>query len=359
MASTDLALYRRLWREARPYWPNLAGMFLLSLLATPIALLVPLPMKIIVDSVLGSHPLPRLVDTLLPPALHSKNALLALMVAFLLGIALVSQLKELGVSLLRTYTGEKLVLGFRTRLFCHVQRLSLAYHDSKGSTDSTYRIQWDAQSIHYIMIDGLVPFITSVCTLALMLYVSVRLDPQLAIVGLAISPVLLVLMRVYRRRLRGQARAVKALDSSARSVVQWVLAGLRVVKAFGQEIREQERFVSHSRAGMRARLRLAFVENGFGLLVGLTTAGGTAAVVSIGAHHVLSGRLTLGELLMVMAYLSQLYEPLKTISKKSASLQSHLASAERAFTLLDRSEERRVGKEWRSWWGPCHSKKRL
>src|SRR5437016_12404759 len=106
MASTDLALYRRLWREARPYWPHLAGMFLLSLLATPIALLVPLPMKIIVDSVLGSHPLPRLVDVVLPLALHSKNALLALMVAFLLGIALVSQLKELGVSLLRTYTGE-------------------------------------------------------------------------------------------------------------------------------------------------------------------------------------------------------------------------------------------------------------
>ncbi len=335
MARTDLALYRRLWREARPYWPHLAGMFLLSLLATPIALLVPLPMKIIVDSVLGAHPLPRFIDVLLPLAMHSKNALLALMVASLVAIAVVSQLKELGVSLLRTYTGEKLVLGFRTRLFRDVQRLSLAYHDSKGSTDSTYRIQWDAQSIQYIMIDGVVPFITSGCTLALMLYVTVRLDTQLAMVGLAISPVLLVLMRIYRRRLRGQAHAVKALDSSAQSVVQEVLAGIRVVKAFGQEIREQERFVSHSRAGIRARLQLAFVENGFGLLVGLTTAGGTAAVVSIGAHHVLSGRLTLGELLMVMAYLSQLYEPLKTISKKSASLQSHLASAERAFALLD------------------------
>src|SRR5256884_2378576 len=154
-------------------------------------------------------------------------------------------------------------------------------------------------------------------------------------VGLAISPVLLVLMRIYRRGLRGQAREAKALDSAAQSVVQEVLAGIRVVKAFGQERREQERFVSRSNAGMRARLRLAFVENGFGLLVGLTTAGGTAAVVAMGAHHVLSGRLTLGGLLMVMASLSQLYEPLKTISKKSASLQSHLASAERAFALLD------------------------
>jgi len=335
MSHTDLAIYRRLLRDAWPYWPHIAGIFLFSLLSTPIALLVPLPMKIVVDSVLGSHPLPHFVDVLLPPAMHSKNALLAVMVALLVAIALVSQLKELGVSLLRTYTGEKLVLGFRTRLFCHVQRLSLFYHDSRGSADSTYRIQWDAQSIQYIMIDGLVPFLTSGCSLALMLYVTVRLDPQLAMVGVAISPVLLVLMRIYRRRLRGQARTVKELDSSAQSVVQEVLAGIRVVKAFGQEFREQERFVSQSSAGVRARLRLAFVENGFGLLVGLTTAGGTAVVVSIGAHHVLSGRLTLGELLMVMAYLSQLYEPLKTISKKSASLQSHLASAERAFALLD------------------------
>src|SRR5207245_9595993 len=113
------------------------------------------------DTVLGSPPLPRFVPVLLPPAMHSKDALLAAMVVFLVAIALVSQLKELGVSLLRAYTGEKLVLGFRTRLFCHVQRLSLSYHDSKGSADSTYRLQWDAQSLQYIIIDGLVPFRTS------------------------------------------------------------------------------------------------------------------------------------------------------------------------------------------------------
>src|SRR5437773_11999729 len=171
MAHPDLALYRRLWREARPCRLHLAGMFLLSLLATPIALLVPLPMKIIVDSVLGSHPLPRFVDELLPPAMHSKNALLVLMVAFLVAIALVSQLKALGVSLLRAYTGEKLVLGFRTRLFSHVQRLSLAYHDSKGSTASTYRIPWDAQSIQHTMIDLLVTFVISGSSLGLTLYV--------------------------------------------------------------------------------------------------------------------------------------------------------------------------------------------
>src|SRR5207245_10121339 len=128
---------------------------------------------------------------------------LAALVLFLSALALVRQLKELRLSLLLSYTGDNLALRFRTRLFCHVQRLSLAYHDSKGSTDSTYRIQWDAQSIQYIMIDGFVPFVTSGCSLALMLYVTVRLDPQLAMIGLAISPILLLLMRIYRRRLRG------------------------------------------------------------------------------------------------------------------------------------------------------------
>jgi ATP-binding cassette subfamily B protein len=77
------------------------------------------------------------------------------------------------------------------------------------------------------------------------------------------------------------------------------------------------------------------MEGALGLVVGLTTAAGSAAVLVIGVQHVQAGHLTLGELLLVMAYLSQLYAPLKTLGKKAAGLQSHLASAERAFALLD------------------------
>src|SRR5205814_2036063 len=87
--------------------------------------------------------------------------------------------------------------------------------------------------------------------------------------------------------------------------------------------------------GVRVRLRLASLEGSFNVLVGLATAAGLAAVLLIGVRHVGTGVLTLGELLMVMAYMNQLYEPLKTISRKAATLQLHLASAERAFALLD------------------------
>jgi ATP-binding cassette subfamily B protein len=122
-------------------------------------------------------------------------------------------------------------------------------------------------------------------------------------------------------------------------VVQEVLSSLRVVQAFGREEHEEERYVRRSTEGMRARLQLALAQGGYGLLVALTTAFGTAIVLWLGVRHVQANTLTLGNLLLVMAYLAQLYEPLKIIGRKVASLQGHLASAERAFSLLDELPE--------------------
>jgi ATP-binding cassette subfamily B protein len=332
----DIVMFRRLLRQARPYWPHVGALFLLSLLSGPLALLAPLPLKIAVDSVIGSHPLPRHLDPLVPEALsRSPATLLAFAIGLLVAVALLNQLQGLASALLRAYVKEKLVLDFQARLFRHVQRLSLAYHDGRGTADSTYRIKHDAPAIDYVLTESVIPFIASTVTLVGMIYVMVRIDWQLALIAIAVSPGLFLTSRAFRRRLRRQSREVKKLESSALSIVQEVLGALRIVKAFGQESREEQRFVRRSREGLRARLRLAGMEGTFNLFVGLTTAAGMAAVLLIGVLHVRSGALTLGELLMVMGYLNQLYEPLKTISRKAASLQLHLASAERAFALLD------------------------
>ena len=343
MAATsygDVTLYRRLLRQARPYWLYLVGIFLIGLLASPLALLTPLPLKIAVDNVIGAQPLPGFLGALLPKAITSSDqAMLIFAASLLVIISLLSQLQELTDTLLRTYTGEKLILGFRARLFRHVQRLSLSYTDSKGVSDSIYRIQYDAPAIQEIMVDGIMPFITSGIMIAAMIYVMVRIDWQLALVALTVTPALFLLTRVYRRRLRRQSREVKRIESSALGVVQEVLAAIRVVKAFGQEEREQARFERHSGEGVRARLHLAFVEGGFGMLVALITALGTAVVLYIGVWHVQLGLITLGSLLLVMSYLAQLYAPLKIMSRKAASLQSHLTGAERAFAVLDEAPD--------------------
>src|SRR3989454_875142 len=336
---TDVALYRRLLRQARPYWLHLAGLFGIGLLASPLALLDPVPLKIVFDSVLGSHPLPAYVRAVLPSALLGSAGALLVAIGLLLGVAALTQLQALANRFMQAYVGERLVLGLRTQLVQHAQRLSLSYHDSKGSADSLYRINQDAAVIDKIMVEGIIPFVAAAVTLVMMIVVTLRLDWQLALVALGVSPPLFVLSRLYRPRMRRQSRQVKKLESSALAVVQETLGALRVVKAFGQESRETDRFVHRSTEGVAARIRMALMEGRYGMLVGLTSVLGTAAVLFIGVRHVVEGVLTVGQLWMALRYLDKLYEPLKTISKKAAGIQSYLASAERAFALLDEQPE--------------------
>jgi ATP-binding cassette, subfamily B, bacterial len=336
---TDLGLYRRLLLQARPQWPHIGVLFVLELLSTPLALLSPLPLKIAVDSAIGSHPLPGPLDALAGPIARSEPGVLGLAIGLLLLVTLLTQLQHLGAAVLRTYTSEKMVVEFRAQLFRHAQRLSLAYHDAKGSYDSTYRIQTDASAAPYIAIEGVIPFVTAATTLVGMIYVTARIDWQLALIAVAVSPVLFFLSRVYRPRLRHQSRHVRGLESAALSVVQEVLSAIRVVKAFGQEHREEQRFVRGSNEWLKARMRLSFAESGFGVLVSLATSIGLAAVLFVGVQHVRSGWITVGDVLVVVAYVTRLYEPLKTISRKTVSIQSHLARAERAFALLDEAPD--------------------
>ena len=337
---SDLALYQRLLRQARPYWLHLVALFGIGLLASPIALLNPVPLKIVVDSVLGTRPLPAYLDALLPAtATRSATAILGLAIGLLIVVAALGQLQGLANKFVQASVGERLVLAFRSQLVQQAQRLSLSYHDSKGTADSIYRVQQDASVIDKIMVEGIIPFVTAAITLGTMIAVTARLDWQLALVALTVCPPLFLLSRLYRPRMRRQSRHVKKLESSAIAVVQETLGALRVVKAFGQEARETERFVHRSAEGVAARIRLALMEGGYGTLVGLTSALGTAAVLLIGVGHVRAGVLSLGQLLLVLGYLAQMYEPLKTISKKAAGIQSYLASAERAFALLDERPE--------------------
>src|SRR5438874_2430289 len=174
---SDRTLSRRLLHQVRPYWAYITGIFVLDLCATPLSLLGPVPLKIAVDTVIGSQPLPPLLRILLPdPATHSKLLLLSMAVGLLVLVAFLTQLQGLGSYVLRTHTGEGLTLDFRARLFRHVQRLAFAFHDARGTSDTIYRIQYDAPAIQWLTVYGVIPLISSVVTLLSMMYVTARLD---------------------------------------------------------------------------------------------------------------------------------------------------------------------------------------
>jgi ATP-binding cassette, subfamily B, bacterial len=330
---------KRLLLQARPYWPRLACIVAMHLVAVPLTLLLPVPLKIAIDSAIGEHPLPGPLSALVGGGPVNAATALGIAVALVIGLALATEAQKFLTWLLQSYTGERLVLDFRATLFGHVQRLSLAYHDTRGTTHSIYRVQYDAPAIQWIAVYGIAPFLTAAMTLAGMIVVTERLDRDLALVALAVTPVLAVLIRVFSRRLHSSWHRAKELGSSVASVVQEVLTGLRVVKAFAQEYREQRRFVDHAAEEVRANVELVRLQAGFNMLVGLTLAAGTAAALYLGVLHVQQGQLTLGELMIVMAYLAQLYAPIETLSKNLSQMQQSIVGAERALSLLDEIPE--------------------
>jgi ATP-binding cassette subfamily B protein len=323
-----------MWRQARPYWGYIALTLMSALLYVPLALLLPLPLKIAVDSALGSHPLPGFLR-FFAAGQTSHGAALLFAVGLLVGTTLLIYLQAMLVWVVATYTGEKLLLEFRSLLFHHVQRLSLAYHDQRGASESTYRIQYDAPAMEYIFGSGIIPLLSAALTVVGMLYVTATVDKELALIALLVCPALYVLTYRFGRKTRSDWEELKKIDSAAMSVVQEALSALRVVKAFGREEREHERFLREAARRMKRQMKLSTAQGAFELGVGMILAIGTAAVLYIGIQHVRSGQMTLGGLLLVMGYLAQLYQPLRTLSAKIAEVQSHLVSAGRAFALLD------------------------
>jgi ATP-binding cassette subfamily B protein len=329
--------------ECRSCWLHLSGIAFLSLLSLPLTLLYPLPLKIVVDNVLGSEPLPGWLVTsasLLPHAWTGPHrAALEFAIVVLLAIGVLVNLQGLAAWWLQTYTGEKLVWDFRARLLDHVQRLPLVFHDHYGANDSVYRIQHDAPSIQYVTIQGIVPLLTAFFTLAGMIIVTAKMDVQLAVVAMLITPILFLLSLGCSRIVRTRSQTVKGLDSSAMSVIQEVIGSIRVIKAFGQEGREHARFVRRSGERMSHQVQLALRQAVFNVMIGLTIVAGTAATLYIGVHHVRAGALTIGSLLMIMAYVAQVYQPLQTLTSKATELQTGLASLERTFMLFDQQPE--------------------
>jgi len=333
---SSLVLYRRVWNQVRKFRLHLLGMLMLSLLAMPLALLTPLPLKIAVDSVVGDHPLPSVLNAVLPDTLTgTPQARLWVALGLIIAIALISRIHTVFDWVLRDYTSERILADFRSRLFLHIQRLSLVHHDTRGTADAIYRIDHDAAALQALLIHIVLPFLGSAFAFAGTLYVTAAINTKIAVIALMIAPMLMLVTGIYRPYLRAKWQAAQSQHSAAVAILHEALGALRLVKAFGAEEHERRRFESQAGSAARTRVGAAFAEASLNFLIGLIVASGTALVLYIGVNDVLAGELTVGDLLLVMAYLAQLYQPLQAMGAQIAGQQRALASIERALELLD------------------------
>src|SRR2546422_6035630 len=314
---------KRAFEDLRPYlWP-ITVLLIVSLLAVPITLIFPLPIKILVDSVLGSQSLPGYL-TIFVGSQVSKSLALLLAISILMGTAVLTYLQNLVNVWYSNKVGNRMTLDVRARLFRHMQRLSIAYHDTMGAADSAYRTLNDAPMLRSFGIDSMIPLATSILTIGAMILVMVYFDWQLALVALLVSPVMFLLTFVFRPRIRAGWRKFRASESAAMAVAQESLGASRLVKSYGQEERRNEQLVSHYNQSLSAQLKVYVDSAVYNLLVGVITSIGLAAVLYIGIRHVQANTLSLGALLVVNYYVTQLYSPLKNVGQKILDIQLSL-----------------------------------
>ena len=306
------------------------------LAAAGVGLLQPWPLKLVVDSVLGQLPPPTplaAVASALP--LAPRVGLLVVLCVLLVALhAVVGALTMAGTNAL-VAIGLRMVFRLRCRLFDHVQRLSLAFHDATPVGDSLYRVTWDTYAAQSLVNSALVPAVTAAAALVGIAAVMLALDWTILVAALVVAVPLTVLIRRLERPLTEHSLRAHERESDVSSRVQETLAGIRAVQAFGREALEHTHFEAQAAASLRAHQKLTVIQTGSHALIGLLTALGTAAVIGLAGRQALAGRLTAGDVVLLVAYVTMLYKPLETLAYTAVTLQAAGAGGRRVLALLD------------------------
>ena len=305
-------------------------------------LLKPWPLQIVIDYVLGGKPPPGIAP--LDPLFSLPAPLLLL--AACIGLVILN-LGAGALTLLHNYTtirvGQNMVNDLRSDLYAHLQRLSLAYHSRQRVGDLMYRITADSFAVQTMIMNGVLPILSAVILLGGMLIVLFPMDPMLTLLALTVVPILFVLISAFNRKIVEVATEVRDADARVYSLVQWGMSAIKVVQAFTKEEEEHRRFMGASRESLRATLRMYNWQTLYSGAVSVVIAGGTAVVIYAGARAVMSGTLTLGQLIIFVSYLAQLYTPINQITQSWGLIAGARVGAARVFEVLDTEPDLKSG----------------
>jgi len=338
-------IYRRVLKYYRGFFGRSLIALGFSFAAIGLNLLKPWPFKIIVDQILPGHSnifqfaFPSLFGSAIKtPALDPTQAIALLCLAMVI-IQLLWSLLSLASNYMFVKIGLQSLLRLRTELYAHLQRLSLKFHDTRRSADSSFRVAYDSQSVQTIYNKGFTNIIGSGVTLFGTFAVMLRLDWQLTLLSLAIVPLLIGTIYFFAKRIRNQSTTIQEQDSALLTQTQEGLSSIRMVHAFGREEFEVSQFQEQAHGSLQANLRLTMTSVKSGLVISTLIAVGTAAMYYVGSLHVLAGTLSLGVLLVFIAYLVMLYQPLESLTYTAWAMEGATAGARRCFEILDRQDD--------------------
>jgi ATP-binding cassette, subfamily B, bacterial len=329
-------MLKRCFSYLRGVRAHVAGGMLLLLLAAALEIALPWPVKWLVDSVFGSQPMPGFLAWL--PGMGADDAPLAAALSLaLIMVALGVAHKSLTLlgQLWMIHAGNRMVRELRVRTLARLYQLPPAYHDRSKVGDLLYRAAYDSYALQSMLSGVFVPVLSGILVAAGVVIVMLRLDVTLTLITVATAPLLWLNIKSCEHRIASRARRFHESESALAARIQESLGSIRVIQAFTMEAESNRGISAQADTSVGENLRKSAAELSFSWVIGVIMAFGTAAVVWVGARAVLAGSLTVGDILVFLAYLGTLYQPLSAFSQGAGVFHSASAQMARVFEILD------------------------
>jgi ATP-binding cassette subfamily B protein/subfamily B ATP-binding cassette protein MsbA len=327
-----MRLYHRVIGYYRPYGARIGGSLFLLVIGVGFSLLKPWPVLWVIDHVVtvGSGGEVHWAGMALSPGGAALFAAVAMVVIYLL-----AGLLNFARNYVSIAVGLKALLQVRTQLYSYLQYLPLHFHDRRRSGDSTFRVAYDSQAVQTFYNRGFDTIAGSVITLLMTFAVMARMDAVLAGISLLILPLLWFTIYLFSARVRRQSTELQQEESDVLARASEGLTSIRIVHAFGQEEYEVREFVREAQSSYAANLKLTVTNAISSLAISGVMALGLSVVLYVATLHILSGRLSVGELYVFINYVAMLYQPLEQLSYTAWALEGAAAGMQRVFEILD------------------------
>jgi ATP-binding cassette subfamily B protein len=336
-AAETLRRELRLMRYVKPHWRALVVVLVVMLLEVGLQLARPWPLKLIIDNVISGKAIPDVL-TILPGAAEPKGLLLWAVIAEV-AIFLVGTFASMGYTFSSLRLGQRITYDLAADLFRHLQRLSLLFHHRRQVGDMIARVTGDSYCVNTILMDAVIPTLQAVVTLVGMFVVMWQLQSTLTLMAMSVLPLIVIVIRVLSRPIKERTREQKDLEGGMMAVVEQTLSAVPAVQAYTREDIEHKRFVQYADKTLVAYVRATVAGLWFELFAGLVTTIGTAAVIYVGARLALEGELTAGSIIVFLAYLASLYDPLDTVSHTAQTVMGTGAEVDRVMEVLETEPE--------------------
>ena len=330
-----MSVYRRAFVYFKPFFRQSLLATLLTMALIPINLLKPAPAAWIVGKVLVNKPI-EIFGHVFP--LGNKMEIIAVLCATMIVLQILSGWLNIFAVMMYVRVGLQGLLHLRTELYAYLHALPLKFHDQRRSADSSFRVAYDSQSLQTFYSRATFIFQTLVTFFSYAVMMCL-LDWQLALLAMIVVPLMMATFRIYANRIRSASTIIAERESALLAAAQEGLSSVKMVQAFGREEDEVQNFRATASRSLEANVHLQATTMKSALVVTSLMGLATAAMYYVGASHVLSGALTLANLILMMSYVVLFFQPVEALTQVGWALEGAAAGAQRCFEVLDHQND--------------------